>query len=101
MSSIDKLISEWEKILADLTDTLCERLLQELRDLDSEGEEHHAFTCPECGSHYWGTSALGGRSEWTVHCHGANQARPGRCTFSGPYDDHILSMRMKEAKSRE
>ena len=46
-----------------------------------------AFTCPECGGHWFGTSGAGDddRSNWVVHCH--EQFRS--CRWSGPYEEHV------------
>ena len=47
------------------------------------------FTCPECGSHYFGTSnCTGPQDTWIRHCHGYyDDAR--RCDFSfAVADDH-------------
>lgn len=46
------------------------------------------FTCPRCGSHYWGTSGCGGSLEdATGHCHG-----PVGCTFSWPRSEDAKYM---------
>lgn len=43
------------------------------------------FTCPECGSHYWGTDGLK-TEELTGHCHGVINMVTD-CDFSWPRSD--------------
>jgi hypothetical protein len=45
----------------------------------------HQFTCPECGSHHWGSSGVGTINA-KVHCHG-DVDEFHSCRFSFPYDD--------------
>ena len=49
-------------------------------------EVFHSFTCPDCGSHYFGTSNMGEpHSEWVVGCHGEDY----ECNWSGNYDEYV------------
>ena len=46
-----------------------------------------AFTCPECGGHWFGTSGASDkdRSKWVVYCHEQYLS----CRWSGPYEKFV------------
>ncbi len=51
-------------------------------------ESEHTFTCPECGSHHFGSSQASESEPGQIHCHGythiegAQQPQP--CRWSAP-----------------
>lgn len=49
---------------------------------------HEPFTCPECGSHHFGSTRSG--KEWLIHCHGVLEGGT-RCEFIGEHDDYVTS----------
>ena len=59
---------------------------RQILDLEAPPPERtHAFTCPSCGSHWFGTSCHGTeRFDWIVNCHGAPS-----CGFKGSYEEHV------------
>ena len=40
-----------------------------------------SFTCPECGSHWFGTDSSG--EEWVISCHGDG------CSWRGSHLQHV------------
>lgn len=49
-------------------------------------EVHEEFTCPKCGSHYFGTSGADNWDDAVGYCHGDEEVRVRRrgCKFSWP-----------------
>ena len=62
-------------------------------------ESRRAFTCPECGGHWFGTSGAGDddRSNWVVHCH----RQYGPCTWSGSYQEHVRNDHVEPNAEKE
>lgn len=48
--------------------------------------QFHAFICPECGTHHFGTTTAANRDDDVVNCHDQND---NGCNWSGPYKDHV------------
>ena len=48
--------------------------------------DHSEFTCPQCGSHMFGSSNCTGPGPVTRHCHGYKEVALGSisCSFSWP-----------------
>ena len=56
------------------------------------------FTCPECGSHHFGTSNCTSPSDkWVGHCHGYIGGQP--CRFSWPRTDDSKYFSEREAEN--
>jgi len=49
-------------------------------------EDDYSFTCPKCGSHWFGTSERGGGMARMVNCHGSDSHH---CRWSGPAAEHL------------
>ncbi len=64
--------------------TACKSAFKRAKDAKSEDE--HAFTCPDCGGHWFG-SHLVDPDNRTVNCHGGPKLLG--CGFIGPYDDLV------------
>ncbi len=79
------------------TDQLCSMCDPSLSLSTPEPEAaggERAFTCPECGSHLFGTASSDSHrapdgtidtSKWIVYCHGEQP----RCRWRGPYDEYV------------
>ena len=48
---------------------------------------YHGFTCPKCGSHYFGTSRMGKDEQQIGRCHENQYSRNG-CTYQWRRDDY-------------
>lgn len=52
-------------------------------------ESEHSFTCPRCGSHYFGSSDSHTEG-WIVYCHGEHKGEA--CRWKGSHSDHVKSV---------